>query len=158
MEQKWKLKNAQEIRVNQNPLKGPWHEIFDLWFFSSNNSPSDRQVKAFLNMASNLQRKSTKLVPHWREWHRCVLNTSLCMSQRCQWYHCASHISVNDTAVHPTLTKIFANDMKHWNLYRLHINNAVTWTAVPMTLLCKYDTAVTFLVTAVSLTSLCTKL
>jgi hypothetical protein len=20
-------------------LKGPWHEIFDLWFFSSNNSP-----------------------------------------------------------------------------------------------------------------------
>jgi hypothetical protein len=33
-------------------FKGPWHEIFDLWFFSSNNFPwaPDAQVKAFLNM------------------------------------------------------------------------------------------------------------
>jgi hypothetical protein len=35
--------------------KGQWHEIFDLWFFSSNIptwAPYSR-VKAFLHMASN---------------------------------------------------------------------------------------------------------
>jgi hypothetical protein len=28
-----------KILLYQCYLKGPWHEIFDLWFFSSNNSP-----------------------------------------------------------------------------------------------------------------------
>jgi hypothetical protein len=27
------------LLIDQSYLKGPWHEIFDLWFFSSNNSP-----------------------------------------------------------------------------------------------------------------------
>jgi hypothetical protein len=37
-----------------NTLKGPCHEIFDLWFFSSNNSiwAPDTRIKAFLHMAS----------------------------------------------------------------------------------------------------------
>jgi hypothetical protein len=36
-------------------LKEPWHEIFELCFFLSNNFPwvPDTKVKAFSNMASN---------------------------------------------------------------------------------------------------------
>jgi hypothetical protein len=37
-------------------LKGPCHDIFDLWLFSSNNPiwAPDSRVKAFSNMASKL--------------------------------------------------------------------------------------------------------
>jgi hypothetical protein len=43
------------------PLKGPCHEIFDLWFFSSNNSiwAPDTRFEAFLHMTSYLRRYST---------------------------------------------------------------------------------------------------
>jgi hypothetical protein len=43
-------------------LKGPCHEIFDLRFFSSNNSiwAPDPRVKAFLHMASYSRRYSTR--------------------------------------------------------------------------------------------------
>jgi hypothetical protein len=42
-------------------LKGPCHETFDLWFFSSNNSiwAPDTRVKAFLHMDSYPIRYST---------------------------------------------------------------------------------------------------
>jgi hypothetical protein len=42
-------------------LKGSSHKIFDLWFFSSNNSiwAPDTFCKTFLHMASYLQRYST---------------------------------------------------------------------------------------------------
>jgi hypothetical protein len=110
-------------------------------------------------MALNSHRKSTNFVAH-----------------RCQWLRCICHNGVNDTAVQPNLSNIFANDLKHccflcWNLTRRHMtqwcdwhrcemhrgvietavrcilhssvnNTFVTCTAVSMTPLCKYDTAV----------------
>jgi hypothetical protein len=53
-------------------LKGQCHEIFDLWFFSSNNPiwAPDSRVKAFSNMASNSRSYSTKSVPEQCQWHR----------------------------------------------------------------------------------------
>jgi hypothetical protein len=49
----------------------------------------------------------------------------LFMSQRCQWYHCKYKNGVNDTAVQPTLSNIFANDPKNCficgNLIWLHM-------------------------------------
>jgi hypothetical protein len=58
-------------------LKGPSHEIFDLRFFSSNNSiwTLDPRVKAFLHMASCSRRYSTK--------------KSIFCGQRCQWHRCS---------------------------------------------------------------------
>jgi hypothetical protein len=54
------------FRIRQNDIlsklfKGPCHEIYDLWFFSSNNSiwALDKRVKAFLHMASYSRRYTT---------------------------------------------------------------------------------------------------
>jgi hypothetical protein len=46
---------------SQYALKGPCHEIFDLRFFSSNNSiwAADPRAKAFLHMVSDSRRYST---------------------------------------------------------------------------------------------------
>jgi hypothetical protein len=59
----YQFSTSRDLYANQlRPrLKVPCHEIFDLWFFSSNNSiwAPDTRVKAFLHMASYLQRYST---------------------------------------------------------------------------------------------------
>jgi hypothetical protein len=46
------------IKFLKTTLKEQSHEIFDLWFFSSNNTPgsSDSWDKAVLNIDSNSQR------------------------------------------------------------------------------------------------------
>jgi hypothetical protein len=45
----WFLISQGVIPAEKNALKGQCHEIFDLWFFSSNNFPEapDTPVKAF---------------------------------------------------------------------------------------------------------------
>jgi hypothetical protein len=84
-------------------LKGPWQETFDLcFFFSSNNSPQapDTRVKAFLNMASYLRSKSTKL-----------------FAQLCHWHFCHMHSGVIVTAVICTavsLTPLWYAQQCHW--------------------------------------------
>jgi hypothetical protein len=141
------------FRVNVS-FKGPWHEIFYLCYFHQTIPPRPLiQGKSLLVSWS----KFTKFVAQRCQWYHCV-----CMSPRCQWHCWAYHSSVTDTAVHPTLSNIFANDPKHyrycsygeiWLGCTLHsgINDTtVTCRAVSMTLLwlaqryqCKYDTAVT---------------
>jgi hypothetical protein len=62
---KRKILNEKRHREEKCDLKGPCHEIFDLWFFLSNNPVwvPDSRVKAFTNTASNSRSYSTKPVP-----------------------------------------------------------------------------------------------
>jgi hypothetical protein len=39
------IKTCQELTVPKGILKGPWHEIFDLWFFFSSNISPDPEVE-----------------------------------------------------------------------------------------------------------------
>jgi hypothetical protein len=69
--------------IVQRSLKGPCHEIFDLRFFSSNNSnwALDPRVKAFFHMTSYSLRYSTmKSNFLWSA----VSMTPLSPGQRCQ--------------------------------------------------------------------------
>jgi hypothetical protein len=100
-------------------------------------------------MASNSRRYSTKLV-----------------AQRCQWHRCANHSGVIDTALQPSFFRISSKIIRHtvffiresdsaahgtevsltpmWLAQRCHWHRCDMYcTAVPMTPLCKYDTAVT---------------
>jgi hypothetical protein len=56
-------------------LKGQCHEIFDLWFFSSNNLiwAPDSRVKAFSNIASDSRNYSKKSLTTQRFNHTAVL-------------------------------------------------------------------------------------
>jgi hypothetical protein len=69
--------------ITKHELKGPFHEIIDLRFFSSNNSiwASDPRFKAFLHMASYSRRYSTRKSTFW--WSA----VSMTSGQRCHW-HC----------------------------------------------------------------------
>jgi hypothetical protein len=55
-------KKCYEFMFHMRWLKVQCHEIFYLWFFSLNNPTwaSDSRVKAFLHMASNSRKYSTK--------------------------------------------------------------------------------------------------
>jgi hypothetical protein len=68
-------------------LKGPCHEIFDLWFFSSNNSiwAPDTRFKDFLHMASYSRRYST-------------MKSTFFGGQQCHWHRPPLVSGVNDTA------------------------------------------------------------
>jgi hypothetical protein len=81
---------------NCTPLKGPCHEIFDLRFFSSNHSiwAPDPRAKAFLHMASNSRRYSTKKSIFW--WSA-VSMSPLTTGGRYQWHRWPVVGSVNDT-------------------------------------------------------------
>jgi hypothetical protein len=98
-------------------FKGTMPRDFRPLFFSSNNSPKapDTRVKAFLNLASYLRSKSTKLVAQRCHWHRCYIHrggvidtavtctteslTPLWYAQRCHWHRFEMHSGVNDTPV-----------------------------------------------------------
>jgi hypothetical protein len=53
--------NMSQVQVSTN-LKGPWHDIFDLWFFFHQTTPAIG-LRNFLNMAVNLRRYSTMKSP-----------------------------------------------------------------------------------------------
>jgi hypothetical protein len=77
-------------RIRYHFLKEPWHEIFDLCFFLSNN---------FLWPLMH------GLKPFWI-WISIRRENRLCnrrfLSQWCKWLRCARHSGVNDTAVQQT--------------------------------------------------------
>jgi hypothetical protein len=131
-------------------LKGPWHEIFYLWFFSS------KQLSLGPWYTGQILEK---LFEKGCQWHRCECHSGVNdMWQQCQWYSCASHSGVNDTAVQQTLMNIFANDPKccflcknltqlhttqrsqrcHWHCCDVHssvTDTVMTCTVVTLTLL-----------------------
>jgi hypothetical protein len=82
------------------------------FFFSSNNFPwaPDTRAKAFLNMASirgeNWQSCLHIGVKEKAVHITAVSMTPLCMSQQCQWLHCACHSGVNNTAVYITAVSL----------------------------------------------------
>jgi hypothetical protein len=71
----------EHLDMQHHSLKGPWHEIFDLWFFHRPTSPGPliHDLKSFSNIASKIFEKVGCTT---------VSMTKLCMSQRFQWHRC----------------------------------------------------------------------
>jgi hypothetical protein len=97
-------------------LKGPWHKIFNVCFFHQTTFPG-----------SLIHR----LKPFWI-WLRIREDNWLSRL----------HSSVIDTVVKPTYCRIFSQIIWH-TVFIWKSDSAAHRTAVSVTLLCKYDTAVT---------------
>jgi hypothetical protein len=112
-------------------LKGPWHEIYDLWFFPRRPIWLKYFWIWLRIRGENLQIRLHSGINYTAVHVTVVSMTTLYMSRRCQWYRFAYHSGVNDTAVQPTLSNIFGNDPKYWilcwNLRRLHTAPRCHW-------------------------------
>jgi hypothetical protein len=76
----WRKTDGQKSR-DTVPLKGPWHEIFDLWYFhlTTPPRPPETRVKAFFNMAVQVTAESMTLLCRSQRSHglRCDKNRVL---------------------------------------------------------------------------------
>jgi hypothetical protein len=117
-------------------LKGPWHEIFDLWFCSSNNFPYAPD-HGFSNIDSNSRRNSTKLLHNGvndTALHvTAVPMTLLCISQRCKFYNPVHITAVSFTPLCNQLCRISSRMIRSTVFYMRKSVSAAHGTTVSLT-------------------------
>jgi hypothetical protein len=104
-------------------LKGSWHESFDLFEY-------------FYNCTS-LKVVPSYDIPFWIFLRIRKENRQSWLHSECQWHRCCR---ISSWIIwHTFYAEIWLGCTRHSGV----IDTAVTFTAVPMMLLCKYDTALT---------------